>query len=162
MSFLIIYYHFCYPMAYNFTVKDRIRQFAETTHLEDKYFEQRIGMYNGALRKPNAPTSGMLEKLKAAYPRLDMNWLITGNGSMLLPSADSSVRAFRDYDKFTSIDEVKPAEVAEAVMPYDVKGSEMVSIPASLLLSLQQQLENKDAQLAAKDKQIETLISKIK
>lgn len=149
-------------MPYNLTVKDRVRQFAKSTNLEDKYFELRVGMASGSLCKPSNPTSTMLEKLKAAYPRLDMNWLITGNGSMLLPSADSSVRAFRDYDKFTSIDEVKPTEVAEAVMPYDVKGSEMVSIPASLLLSLQQQLENKDAQLAAKDKQIETLISKIK
>lgn len=145
-------------MPYNLTVKQRIQKFAETTNLEDKYFEQRVGMSNGMLRRENNPTTPMLEKLKAAYPRLDMNWLITGEGPMLLPEKGMSkdLSIIGDHNIITS-------EVAESQLNYGKTANmtDIIEVPLSIMAAINEQLKKKDAQIAFLQAEVHELIGKI-
>lgn len=145
-------------MAYKTTVKQRIQQFAETTNLEDKYFELRVGMAAGSLRKESNPTSPMLEKLKAAYPRLDMNWIITGEGPMLLPEKGTSkdLSIIGDHNIITS-------EVAESQLNYGKTANmtDTIEVPLSIMIAINEQLKKKDAQIAFLQAEVHELIGKI-
>lgn len=142
-------------MAYKTTVKQRIQQFAETTNLEDKYFELRVGMASGSLRKGSNPTSPMLEKIKASYPRLDMNWVITGLGPMLLPEKA------RIEDAPATSDTIDSSEVAEEQAAYANRYADAVQVNASILLSLNEQLKRKDEQIAFLQAELHKLLAKL-
>lgn len=145
-------------MPYNLTVKDRVRQFAKSTNLEDKYFELRVGMASGSLCKPSNPTSTMLEKLKSAYPRLDMNWLITGEGPMLLPdkAASKDLSIIGDHNIITS-------EVAESHLNFGKSSNptDTIEVPLSIMIAINEQLKKKDAQIAFLQAEVHELIGKI-
>lgn len=145
-------------MDYNLTVKDRIRMFAKTTNLEDKYFEKRVGMSGGSLCKPNLPTAPMLVKLKEAYPLLDMNWLITGEGPMLLPEKGTSkdLSIIGDHNIITS-------EVAESQLNYGKTANitDTIEVPLSIMAAINEQLKKKDAQIAFLQAEVHELIGKI-
>lgn len=141
-------------MDYKTTVKQRIQQFAETTNLEDKYFELRVGMSSGSLRKESNPTTPMLEKIKASYPRLDMNWVITGRGDMLLTEKARIDDAPATSDTISS-------EVAEEQAAYANRPAGVVQVHASVLLSLNEQLKRKDEQIAFLQAELHELLAKL-
>lgn len=145
-------------MDYNLTVKDRIRMFAKTTNLEDKYFEKRVGMSGGSLCKPNLPTAPMLVKLKEAYPLLDMNWIITGKGTMLLPEKGTS----KDLS-IIGDNNIITAEVAESQLNYGKISSttETIEIPLSIMIAINEQLKKKDAQISFLQAEVHDLIGKL-
>lgn len=65
------------------TVKDRILTFIKASGLTVKAFEQSSTLSNGYLRQlRNAPGVDKCRLISKAYPQLNMDWLLTGEGDM--------------------------------------------------------------------------------
>ena len=70
-------------------LKDRIRQYAEFKGLNPKSFETIVGLSNGAFSKLSDNTRrSTIDRISIAFPDLNQNWLLTGEGEMLkVPSS---------------------------------------------------------------------------
>lgn len=67
-------------------LQDRIRQFAEYKGLQPKSFESVVGLSNGAFAKLSDNTrESTIDRISKAFPELNRDWLITGEGEMLKP-----------------------------------------------------------------------------
>lgn len=70
------------------TVKQRLVQFIKFMHLTQKAFEERCGMGNGyvnSIRRSIGPEK--MQDIIRAFPELNREWLLYGEGEMLRPSA---------------------------------------------------------------------------
>lgn len=64
--------------------KDRLREFLTAQKIGRNKFEENLGIASGYMSTKSATiTSDVIEKTTAAYPSLNLDWLITGKGSML-------------------------------------------------------------------------------
>lgn len=94
-------------------MKDRLKQFIDYKQLNILKFSEKIGINEGTIRKIINDNSGIqsknLEKIANAFPELNLHWLITGRGPMLLDESasreklsDSDLRIL-DKDKTIAI-----------------------------------------------------------
>lgn len=68
------------------TVKDRLLYYLKTKRIRPAEFNRTFGVsraYISSMRK--APGNEMLERISVEYPDLDLEWLMTGEGSMIKP-----------------------------------------------------------------------------
>lgn len=67
------------------TIKDRLIKFLAHLEIGQGKFEKNCGISNGSVNniKEGGITTQKVEKILAAYPELNVDWLITGNGNML-------------------------------------------------------------------------------
>ena len=69
-------------------MKDRIIQFLRETNLTSTKFADIIGVQRSSishlLSGRNKPSFDFIEKMLAAYPNLNAQWLITGKGNMFI------------------------------------------------------------------------------
>lgn len=66
-------------------IKDRLYDFLKVKDLKASKFEQKCGLSNGFCGKVNDNiTEGSLLLIKRAFPELNINWLKTGFGEMLI------------------------------------------------------------------------------
>lgn len=66
-------------------IKDRLYDFLKVKDLKASKFEQKCGLSNGFCSKVNDNiTEGSLLLIKRAFPELNINWLKTGFGDMLI------------------------------------------------------------------------------
>lgn len=66
------------------TTKDRLKEFLSSQKVGRNKFEELIGVSIGYLSTKSVTiTSDVIEKTVVAYPNLNLEWLITGKGSML-------------------------------------------------------------------------------
>lgn len=74
----------------NETVKDRLTSYLKYKGINNSEFGRTIGVSNAfisSMRKSIQPDKA--EKISAAYPDLNMAWLLTGEGTMLKPITQS-------------------------------------------------------------------------
>lgn len=72
---------------------DRLFMFLEHKKLSQNKFETECGLAHTNLReKKQGPTSEYLAKIITRYPELNLNWLISGRGPMIL-SEDTTRQA---------------------------------------------------------------------
>ncbi len=65
------------------TIKDRVLEFIKAEEISVKRFETTASLSNGAVSKMGDNTRRkILDKIVSAYPQLNMNWLLTGEGEM--------------------------------------------------------------------------------
>ena len=65
------------------TIKERIKKFIQTEGLTVRAFEMSASMSNGSVSKMGDNTRRkILDQISDAYPHLNMNWVLTGNGNM--------------------------------------------------------------------------------
>lgn len=70
------------------TVKDRILQFCNAVGVRPGRFERECGLSNGYLSKlRNEPSRDKIGVIASTYPNLNIDWLLTGEGSMLKESS---------------------------------------------------------------------------
>lgn len=70
-------------------IKDRLYEFLKIKDLKASKFEQKCGLSNGFCGKVNDNiTEGSLLLIKRAFPELNINWLKTGFGDMLIEQTD--------------------------------------------------------------------------
>ena len=74
-------------------IKQRILYFASTLGISKREFYNNIGVSRGTLESKTGITEDVITKFFATYPRVNIEWLITGRGSML--SSDDSDNAVR-------------------------------------------------------------------
>ena len=66
-------------------LKDRLYQFLEAKNLKAAAFERKCGLANGFCSKASdGITDGSLLLIGKAFPELNINWLKTGFGQMLI------------------------------------------------------------------------------
>ena len=97
-------------------IKDRLFMFFREKSLSNYKVEQACGLSNGYLRNlRKAPSIEIMEKIFSTYPELNREWVMSGNGDMLRPSADdsSSVPPTDDREKT----ERRPREEAPVMKP---------------------------------------------
>ena len=71
-------------------LKSRLREFIDYKGLSVQSFELQCGLSNGAVSKMgNNTRRSTIDKISKTYPELNTNWLLTGEGGMLLDSIDS-------------------------------------------------------------------------
>lgn len=132
---------------YATTPKERLQQYARHKFGTMKAMEVHCGLVNGQIGSSSGLNVSSLQKILEACPELSPDWVIMGTGTMerqpnnLRPS---SVMA-TDYEQPKATLDF----VSDPAQPYKGKMKDgMIAVPASLLAALQQQLENKDAQIA--------------
>lgn len=73
----------------------RIAKFIDSLRISIRAFEQQINASNGLIRKAIANNTDIqskwLSSIAENYPQLDMNWLLTGEGSMIRSNKISEV-----------------------------------------------------------------------
>lgn len=71
-------------------LKSRLIEFIDYKGLSVQSFELQCGLSNGAVSKMgNNTRRSTIDKISNSYPELNTNWLLTGEGGMLLDSIDS-------------------------------------------------------------------------
>lgn len=66
------------------TSKDRLLQFIDKQNISKRSLYASLGRSNGYLDKTTNISADVLERIIYTYPQLNVLWLITGNGEMLL------------------------------------------------------------------------------
>lgn len=73
-------------------VKNRLLAFIEYIKVDKSVFERNCGLSNGFVDKSGDNIrNSSLSKISAAYPMLNINWLLTGNGEMLNKSDSGNI-----------------------------------------------------------------------
>lgn len=71
-------------------LKSRLIEFIDYKGLSVQSFEFQCGLSNGAVSKMgNNTRRSTIDKISKSYPELNTNWLLTGEGGMLLDGIDS-------------------------------------------------------------------------
>ncbi|MBK5721855.1 hypothetical protein JGH11_13325 [Dysgonomonas sp. Marseille-P4677] len=73
-------------MNKDLTQKERIIQFIEKEGISKNKFYTQTGISNGTLDKKSGITGDTIFKISKAYPDLNLEWLITGEGEMMKSS----------------------------------------------------------------------------
>lgn len=76
----------------NITIKDRLIQYIESISINKRQFERRTGLANGYINNMKSLGNSSIEKIKSAFPDLNMSWLLTGEGDMLRPQQERQVK----------------------------------------------------------------------
>lgn len=132
---------------YATTPKLRLQQYAKHKFGEYKAMEAVCGLTHGTLSYPSEPNVKILQKVFSSCPELNPDWVIMGVGPMERiheqPKPTVSPAAVEQPA------DIQTLTVSDPTQPYKGKIKDgMITVPASLLAALQQQLENKDAQIA--------------
>lgn len=91
-------------------IKQRILHFASTLGISKRDFYAKIGVSRGTLESKTGITEDVITKFFAAYPDINIEWLMTGRGDMQktkhaskLPTSDNEVLPrFKDNEKETA------------------------------------------------------------
>lgn len=69
------------------TVLQRIREFIEFSNVSDRKFAETIGVpqttISSLFKRGNDPNISIISAILKAYPNINMEWLISGNGNMI-------------------------------------------------------------------------------
>ncbi len=73
-------------MIDNLSVAERIKAFCQARHITVARFEREAGLSNGYTSQlKSAPGPGKRMQIAAAFPELNVGWLLTGEGEMIRP-----------------------------------------------------------------------------
>ena len=82
---------------------ERLKKWMESEGLKPSVFADIIGVNRATishiLSDRNKPSIDFLEKLLNAYPNINANWLITGDGYMLTKNELKEVKVFKKVEK---------------------------------------------------------------
>lgn len=72
--------------------KERFVEYLKTKGIGQTSFEESSGLSRGAISQKSGFSANSIEKIAIACPDLNIDWLITGNGSMLKSEQISSIQ----------------------------------------------------------------------
>lgn len=73
------------------SVKERLTEFIKSQNISVREFERRADLSNGYLKSlRKSPTIDKMRSIVSAYPMLNQEWLLTGEGNMLVESIESN------------------------------------------------------------------------
>ena len=132
------------------TVKERLTQFIESKNISKNKFEKVAGLSTGYLNQlRRAPGTDKLMSILKAFPDLNQDWLLTGNGPMILGDVSGNVvNGVTQGDNST-------------INNGTVNASDECAVLRAQIASLQEQVEYLKAQCEGKDKERERLMTMI-
>lgn len=87
--------------------KMRLLQFMKTVNLGQTKFEEETGLSRGAINKiSDSMKDPSINKIKARFPELNVNWLKTGAGQMLDADEVVSSASYNDIVLAVLVDEI--------------------------------------------------------
>lgn len=134
------------------TLRERLYIFIEAKHLNVKQFELRCGLSNGMVSHVTGNIrESTLRKMSNAFPDLNIEWLLTGEGEMLLK------------------DVPMPTDVMQIMGSHNTNSNNIFNYPRNTIDALKAQINilnerivEKDAQIQEKDSQIRQLLEILK
>lgn len=136
------------------TTKDRLKMFVSSLGLGRNKFETLLGLSNGYISsKSSSISSDVIEKIASAYPSLNLEWLLLGEGDMFKPQQEQT-------------SEPQPALInAVAVTPeasvlYQIYNDTIIRMKK--LVEENANLKNKVAELSEDSEQIANLLRDIR
>lgn len=101
-------------------VKQRILQFSGTLGLSKRDFYSNIGVSRGTLESNTGITEDVMAKFIARYPEVSIDWLITGNGSMIKSAKEEPKVVVKPIHQPRSVEKKEDTQV---VYLYDFEAS---------------------------------------
>ncbi|GAA4300959.1 hypothetical protein [Compostibacter hankyongensis] len=132
------------------TQKGRLLTFLTAKSIGKPEFYRRTGLGNAYLDKAGQIQQGKIGAIRKAYPELNMQWVLTGKGDMLLPREDQedgpvSRQALEEPDPaFRELFEALIAAKNETIAARDriiAAKDELISVQAATIKSLESALE---------------------
>lgn len=143
---------------YAITLKERLQQYAKIKFGSYKAMEVHCGLVNGQIGNNQGLNVTSVQKVLEKCPNLSPDWLILGMGTMERSPDNLESISLENIKKIKAQQEAisqeqKQDQVAEPTNIYHLnlpsQGEEpLVTIPSSLLKTIQSQLEQKDNQIA--------------
>jgi len=119
-------------------ISDRIIQYLDKKDITKYRFYKETGLSNGFLDKKGNIGSDKCEIISSCYSDLSMEWLITGNGSMLKDEPILTVKEpFQVYEVRPGKDEECPRCIEKKLRITELK--EMISVQKDLINELKKQ-----------------------
>lgn len=133
-------------------VQERLLLLADTLEGSRRVFQQKIGKSSSYIVNISVPSRKALRDIKAAYPQVNLDWILTGEGEMFLETfTDNAViRNPKNNNEGTA------EHVGDNI---DTNSIELVKAQNELISKILQQSAKKDEQI---DRLISLLESKIK
>ena len=143
-------------------MKERLINFLSYLGIGQTKFEEKTGLSRGFVNtlKSN-PTVKSLNKIAAAYPELNINWLQTGEGDMLKPMDDSQSKEQMkiDFSELIKINE-KTAEAVHIIANSNAKMADAIQTSARSFETLAQTNAEMWQTIKGKLERIEELLEK--
>lgn len=96
------------------TQKDRILEFLGNQKISKNKFYAETGVANGTLDKRSGVTGDTIRKIYTAYPEINLEWLITGQGNMIKsPFITINGNAKSIREKYASVTNMDPESISE-------------------------------------------------
>lgn len=148
------------------SVKKRLKDFIKSQKMTISGFEKDINVSNGYVNSISKGIGGeVLLFILEKSPNLNINWLLTGEGSMLKESISPAVSSSQsqENDKYTSLLE-KQVAILERENTYQAKEiqrleKEIQRLGGKKIYSLEDKIEYQRQELIAKDNEILALKS---
>lgn len=112
------------------TLKDRLLEYCQHTGVKISAFERRSGLSNGYFNQvKKEPSRSKISQIAAAFPDLNTDWLLTGEGEMLktenvLPSVTRRGKVIRFWENIEatgggimSFDDTLDGNYSEMILP---------------------------------------------
>ena len=89
------------------TKKERLKSILAKLNVSEGDFEKKAGMASGAVSNfGENPRTTTLDKIKNAYPEINITWLLTGEGEMLLSQQTLQTDSLREKKRIPFYDDV--------------------------------------------------------
>lgn len=132
------------------SVKERIMIYIKKTGISIKSFERQAGLANGYVNHlRRSPTTEKVESIIRAFPDLNREWLLTGEGEMLNQElSKTDVQKPKDEENQSSIDNSAAPDVLNKPKKYDFDVEEEIR-------QLRNEVERLKALLNVKNEEID-------
>jgi len=96
------------------TTKERLKEFVFKNGYGQNAFEKYVDIANGYLAsKSNSITSDTIEKILIKFPNLNLDWLFTGEGEMLIEDNSAIIERFKRVIHKNKITDEKLCEILD-------------------------------------------------
>lgn len=110
------------------SIKERVLSFIQAEGLNKNKFYIRTGIANGTLDKKSGITGDTLTKIYSAFPTIDIEWLVTGEGNMYKSRFTLSENISESKEKYASRANINPEDIIESSTIKNINNLEFVPI----------------------------------
>lgn len=137
------------------TPKQRLLQYIEYLGISKSQFYKKTGLSNGYLDKNPNVNSSKIEIIGAAFPTLNLNWVISGEGPMIRQEPPEDMPGLDDTYTGRELFEASRQAIKETVADMIMTGQLFLPDAVQTRDALIEQLKKENASLSARIKELE-------